>query len=381
MKVRGLRFLLLGLSLSLLLATAGCGSGGGSKGGPIYLGMANPMSGDNAWIGETKVRAVELAVKMVNEKGGIDGREVKVVIEDDQGNPSQAANVAKKLAADSRILSVIGHWNSSCALAAISTYTQYKVPLITDAASQQLSNSSPYMFRICLTDDQVGRQLARYVFEKKGHRKIATLYPNNDFGVGINKAFCEEFKALGGTVLTEEAYFEGTSKDFTPQLTKIKQLNPEAIFLGGYYTEAALICQQARDKLAMSVPFYGSDGINSEDLIKLGGKSVEGVTFVGYFHPLREFPGTREFVAAFQKEYGREPDTFGALAFDSANMILEAIRKNGASREGIRQYLHEVKGFPGVAGPTSFFDSGDCDRQITLLTIKDGKIMPAEVQF
>lgn len=349
---------------------------------PIYIGMANPMTGDNAWIGETKVRGVELAVEQANAAGGIEGREIKLVIEDDQGNPTQAVNVAKKLAGDDRIVAVIGHWNSSCALAAIDTYAAAGIPLLSDAASTQLSNKSKYFFRTCLTDDQLGRQMAHYMFEIMGHKNIATMYPNNDYGVGLNASFTDEFKSIGGTILTEEAYFEGTtSKDFTPQLTKIKEMNPDAIMLEGYYTEGALIMQQARKNLNMLLPFYGTDAINSEELITLGGDSVEGVTFMGFFDPQRDLEGIPEFVAAFNKKYNREPDTFGALAYDSANIVIEAMKKNGPTREGILTFLNDVEDFPGVAGPTTFFDSGDVDRQVTLLTIKNGKIVPADIQF
>ncbi len=349
---------------------------------PIYIGMANPMTGDNAWIGETKVRGVELAVELANKNGGIDGREIKLVIEDDQGNPTQAVNVAKKLAGDEKILAVIGHWNSSCALAAIETYTEAGLPLLSDAASTQLSNSSDFFFRTCATDDQLARQMAQFMFEKKGHKNVAVLYPNNDYGVGANASFSDEFKKLGGTVLAEEAYFEGaTSKDFTPQLTKVKGLNPDGIFLGGYYTEGALIMQQSRTNLDLQVPFYGTDAINSQELVTLGGDSVEGVTFVGFFDATRDLPGVKEYVEAFKAKYDMEPDTFGSLAFDSANLVIEAIRQNGATREGITKYLEEVEDFPGVCGPTTFLESGDVDRFVTLLTIKDGVIVTNDTQF
>lgn len=372
------KFLVVALSMVLVAGLAGCRPKAPSA-EAIYIGMVNPMSGDNAWVGETKVRAVRLAVNLANEAGGIDGREIRLLIEDDAGDAAQGVNMAEKVAADVRVVGVIGHWYSTVALAALPTYTRAGIPLITDAASEQLSNSSRYMFRICLTDNQMGRQVARYMYEMMGHRTVATMYPMVDFGVGVNRAFTTEFRALGGTIVAEEGYMEGT-RDYSPQLTRLNRLAPDAVFLGGYYTEGALILQQA-EREGLNVPFYGTDGLNAEDIVSLGGRSVEGVKFVGFFHPDLRYAGTQAFVDAFRKEYGMEPDSWAALAFDSANLILEGIRQRGATREGVRAFLAEVEDFPGVAGPISFMDSGDSNRLATVMTIKNGKIVPADVQW
>jgi len=289
--------------LILVLGIAGCQSGEKEA---IYIGLANPMSGDNAWVGETKVRGVKLAVKMANENGGIDGREIKLLIEDDAGNASQAVQVAKKLAGDPRVLVVIGHWYSTCALAALPIYDENGIPLITDAASEDLTNSSPNMFRICLTTRQMGEQVARYVWDKMGHREVVTMYPMVDFGIGANESFVAEFKKLGGTVLAQEGFMPGT-RDFSSQITKVSRLDPDAIYFGGYYTECAMVCKQA-NRAGVDIPLYGTDAVNADDLVTIGGQDVEGVTFVGYFHPAREVTEARKFVNAFEDEYGVKPD-------------------------------------------------------------------------
>ncbi len=191
--------------------------------------------------------------------------------------------------------------------------------------------------------------------------------------------FATAFEELGGEVVASETYFEGQSKDFSPQLTKIKGTNPDLMFIAGYYVETALIAQQSKE-LGLDVQMLGTEGISSEELIKLGGDAVEGIIFAGFFHPDIEYPGTKEFVEAFRAKYNKDPDTYAALAYDSAKLIFAAIEENGESREGIMKFLDEVEDFPGVAGPISFDEENNVVRNIVVLTVKDGKIVPAEEQ-
>ncbi|MGE5454627.1 MAG: ABC transporter substrate-binding protein [Methylocystaceae bacterium] len=381
------KYLALGLALIMvlsLLAVAGCG-GGGTKTGAgdkedILIASANPMTGDSAQFGDLKVKAIQLALDEFNAQGGLDGRQAKLEVGDDTGNPKEAPNVGQKFASNDKILAIIGHWNSSCTLAAREIYEAAKIPVITDSVNKAITDGkTPHVFRISLTDTMQADRLAEYAYNKMNARKVAILYTANDFGVGLNRDFTAKFKALGGSIPTTETYFEGQSKDFSPQLTKIKSTKPDVIFIAGYYTETALIAQQAK-QLGLNVPLLGTDGISSEQLVKLGGAAVEGIRFTGFFHPQKEYPGTKAFVEAFKAKYNMEPDTYAALAYDSAKMVLEGIKVNGATRDGIYQYLKETKDFPGVAGPISFDSTNNTTRGIIILTVKDGKIVPDPVQ-
>lgn len=346
----------------------------------IIIASANPMTGDSAQFGEMKVNAIQLAIDEVNTAGGISGRQVKLLVGDDTGNPKEAPNVAQKFAGDDAVLAVIGHWNSSCTLAARGIYEAAGIPVITDSVNKAITDgTTPHIYRVSLTDTTQAKNLAKYAYEKMGKRKAAILYTANDFGTGLSKDFTQFFTDAGGSVVATETFFEGQSKDFSPQLTSIKQKSPDILFIAGYYVETALIAQQM-EQSGLSIPMIGTDGISSDELIKLGGKSVEGIMFTGFFHPARKYPGTEEFVKAFSTKYSKEPDTYAALAYDSAKLVLEAMAKNGATREGISKYLDEVNEFPGVAGPISFDDNKDITRSIIVLTVKDGKIVPAEIQ-
>lgn len=365
------------LALALGVSMVGCSGGGDVS--EITIGSANPMTGDSAQFGEMKVNAIQLAIDEVNEKGGIDGKKVKLEVGDDTGNPKEAPNVAQKFASNNKILSVIGHWNSSATLAARGIYDAAGIPVITDSVNEVITDgTTPNVFRISLTDTAQAEYLAKYAYNELGKRNVAILYTANDFGTGLKNAFTKAFTELGGKITVSETYFEGQSKDFSPQLTKIKASKPDLLFAPGYYVEVALIAQQAKS-VGLDIEMLGTEGISSEELVKLGGKAVEGIKFTGFFHPDVEFEGTKEFVDAFKAKYNKEPDTYAALAYDSAKIILKAIEENGPTREGIKKYLDEVKDFPGVAGPITFENNG-VTRGIIILTVKDGKIVPAEVQ-
>lgn len=370
-------FLVFTLVFSILTLTA-CGGGGAAN--ELYIASANPMTGDSAQFGDMKVKAIQLAIDEVNQAGGIEGKQVKLLIGDDTGNPKEAPAVAQKFASDNSVLAVIGHWNSSCTLAARGIYEAASIPVITDSVNKQITDgTTPHLFRISLTDTTQARNLAQYTYNKLGKRRAAILFTANDFGTGLKNDFAEEFTKLGGTVVATETYFEGTSKDFSPQLTKIKGANPDVLFIAGYYVETALIAQQA-GPIGLNVQMIGTEGISSEELVKLGGAAVEGIRFAAFFHPDIEFEGTKAFVDGFRSKYNREPDNYSALAYDSAKIILEGMKQNGATRDGITKYLNEVKDFPGVAGPITFVNN-DVTRNIVVLEVVNGKIVPAAEQL
>jgi branched-chain amino acid transport system substrate-binding protein len=191
--------------------------------------------------------------------------------------------------------------------------------------------------------------------------------------------FAAEATKLGAQIVDTESYIENQSRDFTPQLTKIKAAQPDLIFDAGYYTEGAMIIQQAR-QLKMKTQFLGPDGLNSDQLAKLGGSAVEGTLFVGYFSPYMTYPGTAQYNAAYKAKYGTDSETFAALAYDATNMIIQGMKANGANRAGIQKYLESVQNFPGVAGPITFNTQHDATRNIIVLTIKNGQMVPATVQ-
>ena len=346
----------------------------------IIIASANPMSGNSREFGNMKVKAIQLAFDEVNAAGGIQGRKLRLLVGDDASSPKEAHNLAEKIVADKSVIAVIGHWNSASTMAARNVYNGAGIPVITDSVNKTITDgTTPYLFRILPTDQMEAEELAEYSFYKLGLKKMAIIYVNNDYSIGMKDYFREKMQRMGGAITTIETFSEGRTKDFTSELNKIKNSQPDGIFIAGYYTEVALIARQAHE-MGLSFPIISTDGISSEELISLGGKAVDGIRFNGFFYSDMTQNGSEKFIRNFRKRYGKEPDSYTALAYDSAQLLIEAIRKNGASREGIYEYLAKVNEFPGITGNLTFDKNHDVKSKIVILTIKDGKIVKDDRQ-
>ncbi|MFZ5642844.1 MAG: ABC transporter substrate-binding protein [Bacillota bacterium] len=373
-------FFLCLLVLQLVVLTS-CAKNNDPGGEDIVIASANPMTGNSSDYGDMKVKAIQLAFEEVNEAGGINGRKLRLVIGDDASTPKEAHRLAEKLVADPSVLAVIGHWNSACTLAARNVYNGAKMPVITDSVNKAITDgSTPYIFRISLTDTAQAAQLAEYSVKILNFRKAAIIYANNDFGKGLKEDFVNKFRQLGGEITNIETYFEGQTRDFTPELIKIKNSGAQFIFMAGYYTEAAMIARQSRET-GLGIPLIGTDGITSRELIRIGGDSVEGIRLAAFFHPAVQHNDSRKFVNAYRQKYGKEPDTYAAMAYDSARLIIKAIGANGATREDIYKYLESTEGYHGVIGDISFDANHDAQSKIIILTVKDGEFVPETLQL
>ncbi|RLC41092.1 MAG: branched-chain amino acid ABC transporter substrate-binding protein [Candidatus Coatesbacteria bacterium] len=367
------------LVLSLTLITT-CGK----KGNEIVIGVAGPFTGDGAQFGDMIRKGATMMMEKVNSEGGIDGRMIKLVFEDDKGDPREAALVAQKLASDPEVVAVVGHFNSSCSKAAKPIYKQMRiVELSPGSTNKDVCIGSEWTFRDVYRDDFQGYAIADYIHDILGKKRVAIFYDNDDYGRGLMEFFVERAKELGMEIVRMEAYTRDT-QEFTPQLTNIKKENPEIIFISGLYTQAAMICAQAR-RLGIDIPFMGGDGLMSSDLIKIGGDAVEGIVITCPFIPEMAGEGGEEFVSAFEKKYGEPPDAWAALTYDAVGIIVKAIKEVGTDREKIKDYLATMttteKGYKGVTGTTVFDENGDCIKPLFVATVVNGEFIPAEKQF
>jgi branched-chain amino acid transport system substrate-binding protein len=366
--------------LFVLLGSGCSNSSEQSKKEDIIIASANPMSGSSKEFGHMKVKAMQLAFDEVNAAGGIHGRNIKLLVGDDASSPKEAHNLAKKIVADEAVLAVLGHWNSASTMAARNVYNGAGIPVITDSVNKTITDgTTPYLFRIVPTDKVEAEELAEYAFRKLGFKKIAIIYVNNDYSKGMKDYFREKMQRMGGEITAIETFSEGRTTDFTSELYKIKNSEPEGLFIAGYSSEVALIARQARE-IGLYLPIIGTDGISSEEFILIGKEAVEGVRFNGFFYQDIKENGSENFREKFKKRYDKEPDSYAALTYDAAQLLIEAIKKNGASREGIYQYLSTVKDYPGITGKITFDKNHDVMSKIIMLTIKDGKIVKDAVQ-
>jgi branched-chain amino acid transport system substrate-binding protein len=355
------------LLLLIPLATAACERAAGAD-SAIVFGVAGPM--DESYGQSTRMGA-ELARKQINARGGIRRRPLELRVENDHADPQRAIAVAEALANDPRVLAVAGHVNSGATRAAAQSYDGRLAAVATSATSPLISQLGPWIFRIASSDSVNAIALARHA--RSISRRTAVLYANDDYGRGLATSFNAALEAAGDTALEVDPYLEST-EDFTPYLRRMRGRGVELIFLAGLESAAARAIRQAQG-LGLSARVIGGDGL--EGLLGMGDE-FEG-TLVGLlFHPDAS-PAAREFSAAFRAEYGRDPDSFAATAYDAVMLLAKAADEGGADRTRIRNYLERVGrgvlAFEGATGSLSFDENGDpSNKQFAIGVIRDGAI-------
>ncbi len=368
---------------SAVLAFAGCGQEGSSS-PVIKIGCVAPLTGDQAKLGTDTCNGAQVAIDQANAEGkGLPGFKFELVVLDDQHNPSQAVNMANRLASDPDVVGVVGHFNSSCTKPASAIYASSDLTSITAVSTNpELSRQGfPTFFRTCATDDVQGPRGAAYAFHKLGFKKIFIIDDKTTYGKGLADEFDKKARELGFEVLGHEGITQG-DKDFTPLLTKIKPLQPEIIYFGGIYPEGALLIRQARGLDIKSV-FMGGDGLAAPTLIELASAEiVEGTyaTMVG--GDIKAVPEAADFVRVYESKYGAVGQ-WSAYAFDSANVLIDAVIKAGKKdRLAVLKAMREIPEFKGITGKIVFDERGDNKNQsIGIFKFTGGKLVyigPAE---
>jgi len=347
----------------------------------ITIGFTAALSGDYAAYGVNMKKGVDLAIDALNKKGGTTYKAEAV---DDRADAREGVLIAQRYCSDQAVDIVMGYSISSIALAAMPIYNDCKLPVLASAVTNPaLSNSSPYFHRNVLTDAVQGSMMGSYAADKLGLKKIYVLHQQDDYGIGVAKAFSDAAVKQGATIIGTDAYMLG-DKDFRTMLTKVRAAKPEAIFVGGFYTETAAIAKQAR-QLGVKVQFLSTDGALNETLMKLGGNAVENMVIYGMFDPSIKTPATTDFITAYQAVYKEDPSAWAALGYDATMTLGAAVDLAGKSgpvtRETINNALGQLKDVPGVTGPTTFQPSGDRSGSLYFLTVKDGKFVLASKQM
>ena len=356
----------------------------------IKIALPSPFTGPAAGYGDNVKAGVVMKIEEINAKGGIDGKKIEAVYFDEQCDPKEAATVGTKIAGDKELVAIVGHLCSGAHLAALPNYLRAGIASLSPTATtvtisekNKDTKGQVWSFRNVYRDDFQGTFLADYMAKVLGLKKVAVFFASTDYGIGLKDAFVKQAKSAGLEIVGEEAYKEG-SQDFTPQLTKLKGAAPEAIFISGYYNEAALIADQAK-KLGMNVPKFGADGMDNADLIKLAGPAADNTYLTTPFLAETAGPEAKAFVDAFKAKYNRDVDWMSANAYDAAGMIIEAISKVGPDRAKVREYLVSLnskeKAYKGITGLTYFNEKGDCVKPAYVKVVKDGKFVPAPKQM
>lgn len=370
------------LALSLLLV--GCGDKGAST---IKVGVIAELTGDMPAVGESCKKAAQLAAKEINDAGGLQigdkQYKVELFIEDNAGKADQSASAAQKLITQQKVLAIVGPNATRYAIPASEIAETSKVVLITPWSTNpkttldaKTNAAKKYVFRACFIDPFQGRVVARFAAEKLKAKNAAVLYDvASDYNKGIAEFFKQTFEQNGGKVVAFETYTTN-DRDFSAQLTKIKKAGPDVIFLPNYYSEVPLQIQQAK-RLAINVPFLGSDSWGSQELTKLCGKDCDGYYFSTHYAPDTAAPAAVKFIQAFKTTYGSPPDDVAALTYDSFGILKQAIKDAGKlDRQAVRDAVAKVQKYEGVTGNMQFKEgSSDPVKSAVILQIKDGKFV------
>lgn len=368
------------LVLGTVLAGLAAGCGGEKKADTIKVGANLEMTGGSASYGISSKNAIELAFKEINEKGGINGKQLELVVADNKSEAAEATNAMQKLVSQDNVVAVIGPNLSSSVIAASAINNSAKVldiaPMATNpyvTVDQASGKTKDFNYRTCFIDPFQGTVMAKFATTELGVGNAAILIDNSsDYAKGLAQFFKENFVKEGGAVTAEESYLQKDT-DFKATLTKIKATNPDFLYVPGYYQEVGLIVKQARE-LGMNMPIAGGDGWDSAKMPEIAGAAALNNTyFSSLYSPEDSSDINKNFVAAYEKAYGQKPDVFAALSYDSALLVAEAIKNAGSTEPAkISEAMAKINGFSGVSGSVTFDDKHNPVKSAVILEYKDG---------
>ncbi len=346
----------------------------GNSGNTIKIGEYGSLTGEKATFGQSTKKGIALAQEEINKAGGLLGKQVEIIVEDTRGLPQESTTVVQKLIDKDKVIAVLGEVASTNSLAGGAVCQEKKIPMITPSSTNaDVTKIGDQIFRVCFVDDFQGEVMAKFAANTLKVKKIAILRDNgSDYSKGLANFFEQTFKRLGGEIIAIES-FQDKDSDFSAQLTKLKGLNPEALYVPGYYTQAGQIAQQAR-KAGITVPIMGGDGWDSQTLFELGKEALNGCYISNHYTIEDPDPTVQKFITNFKAKFGETPDALAALAYDAARIMFDSItRANSTDRQAIRDAIAQTKDFKGVTGIITIGPNRDAIKSAVILEIQNGK--------
>jgi branched-chain amino acid transport system substrate-binding protein len=353
------------------------GGGGSDDGtGPIKVGYYGDLSGRTSSFGQSTKNGVEMAADEINKGGGINGRQIQIVVEDDQGEPNKAATVVTKLINQDGVKALLGEVASSNSLAAAPKAQEAKVPMISPSSTNPaVTQVGDYIFRVCFIDPFQGEVMAKFSANNLKAKRAAILYDfNADYSRGLQQFFKRSFTQLGGEVVVEKSYTQG-DRDFSPQLTAIRSANPDVIYVPGYYGEVGVIANQTK-QLGIKAPLLGGDGWDAPQLWQLGGNALNGDYISNHYSVDDPSPAIQKFVADYKGRYGLAPDALAALGYDAMKVLADALKRAGTTDGAkLRDAIAHTANFPGVTGAITINEERNAVKPAVVLKLQSGKFM------
>ncbi len=374
-----IRYLLAGSICAFVVSILACGKGA-STGSEILVGEYGSLTGGIATFGISTRDGSSQAFDEINKAGGVLGKKIRLLVEDDQSKPEEVGTVVTKLINQNHVVSMLGHVASSYSLAAAPICQSNKVPMITPSSTNpRVTQIGDYIFRVCFMDDFQGAVMAKFAADTLKAKRVAILVDiRNDYSVGLQTVFREQFKKRGGTIVAEQSFSQGDS-DFHAQLTQIKATNPEAIYVPGYYTEVGTIAHQEK-ALGLNVPLLGGDGWDSPKLWEIGGNALNGCYFSDHYSTDDPSPIVQKFVADYKSRYKNQlPDALAALAYDAAKILADAMTRAGTTEGAkVRDAIAATKDYQGVTGKISIGPDRNAVKPAVVLKVENGKYVLVE---
>jgi len=354
--------------------------GAKSEPGEILVGHVASLTGSEATFGDSTDKGIKLAFEQLNQKGGVNGKKLVLKTLDDQGKPEQAQVAATRLVVNDKVTVLLGEVASSRSLAMAPVAEKYQVPMISTASTNPKVTLDPqgkplkYVFRVCCIDPFQGTVMAKFARENMKVTKVAVLRDvGNAYSVGLADFFEDTFKKLGGQIVTDQSFKAG-DQDFKAQLTKIRETNPEAIYVPAYYTDVGLISRQVRE-LGMKQPLMGGDGWDSEQLYAIAAGALDGSFFSNHYTTESPDPKIQDFIAKYKAAYGGQvPDALAALGYDAALVAADAMRRaKDLSGPALAEAIAATKGFGAVTGTITLDAQHNAVKSAVVIAIKNNE--------
>lgn len=345
----------------------------------IKIGEFAALTGKEATYGQTVHKGTLFAIEELNAAGGLLGKKLELVTEDDQSKPGEAATIAKKFVSRDKVVAILGELTSSRTLEAAPIAQNARIPLVSPGATApEVTAKGNYIFRVCFVDSFQGAVMAKFGRQSLKLKKVAILSSvGSAQSVALAKIFRQRFTDLGGTIALEQKYSEG-DKDFRAQLTAIKAANVDGVYVPGFYTEAALICKQARD-LGLETPLFGIDAWESSELLSIAGKAVEGCYFSTHYSAASNDPRVKQFNERFRQRFGEGSNAISALGYDAAMVLADAIKRAATTDAArLRDALAATKNYRGITGTITFDEQRNPTKSAVVLQVKDGDFVFVE---
>jgi len=342
----------------------------------IKIGAVLPMTGDVSVYGTSTANAINIAVDEVNKAGGILGKQVKVIVEDDQNTPDVSVNCYNKLVSEDKVVAIIGSVASKCTLAIAPLAQKDGIPLITTASTDvKVTQAGNYVFRTCFIDPFQGTVGAKFATANLGKKTAAIMFDNgNDYSKGLASAFADAFAKDGGTVVDQEAY-SLNDQDYSAIIAKIQAKNPDIIYIPDYYNKDALIAKQIRSAGMADVILMGGDGWDG--IVGNAGTEVSGSYFTNHYDSGSSDADVQAFVTKYKAAYNDTPNALAALGYDAFEIVAKAIAAAGSTdKAAIRDAMAKTSG-KFVTGNISFDSSNNPTKSSVIIQVytgTDGKI-------